>query len=106
MNQVYAAPKPCRIHRSRSLNPPSTLVARASDRRIAEQRAGYDQALDLARALVDLGHLGVAVVALHGKVARVSVAAQDLDRLARLAARDGAGEQLGLGPLDRVRAAR
>ena len=34
--------------------------------RLAQQRAGDHEALDLARALVDLGHLRVAVVALGG----------------------------------------
>src|SRR3712207_8938909 len=43
--------------------------------------------LDLARPLVDLGDLRVAVVALDGELLRVAVAAQDLDRLGRLAAR-------------------
>ena len=53
-----------------------------------QQRAGDDQALDLARALVDLGDLGVAVVALGRELLRVAVAAEDLDRLAGPAPRD------------------
>src|SRR3954447_7434633 len=71
----------------------------------AKEGAGDHEPLDLARALVDLGDLGVAVVALGRELLRVAVAAEDLDRLARLAARDAAGEQLGLRALDGVRAA-
>src|SRR5829696_2329117 len=74
--------------------------------RLAQQRARDHEPLDLGRPLVDLGHLGVAVVALGRELARVAVAAEDLDRLARLDARDTAGEQLGLRPLDRVRMTR
>src|ERR1700750_745730 len=70
-----------------------------------QQCARYDEALDLRRALVDLGDLGVAVVALGRELLRVPVAAEDLDRLAGLAARDGGGEQLRLRALDAVRAA-
>ena len=60
----------------------------ATPHRLAEQRAGDHEPLDLARALVDLGDLGVAVVALGRELLRVAVAAEDLDRLAGLAARD------------------
>src|SRR3954447_8502780 len=70
---------------------------------IAQEGAGDDEPLDLARALVDLGHLGVAVVALGRELLRVAVAAEDLDRLAGLAAGDGAREQLRLRALDAVR---
>src|SRR3954468_22173231 len=70
---------------------------------LAEQRAGDDEPLDLARALVDLRDLGVAVVALGGELLGVAVAAEDLDGLARLPAGDGAREQLRLRALDRVR---
>ena len=52
--------------------------------RQTENRACDHEALDLARALVDLGDLGVAVVALDRELLRVAVAAEDLDRLARL----------------------
>src|SRR6476620_5163352 len=69
----------------------------------AQQRTCDDQALDLARALVDLGDLGVAVVALGREVLRVAVAAEDLDRLAGPVAGHARREQLGLGALDRVR---
>src|SRR5919197_729327 len=72
--------------------------------RFAEQRAGDDEALDLAGALVDLRDLGVAVVALGRELLRIAVAAEHLDRLAGLAAGDGAGEQLRLRALDGVRA--
>src|SRR4051812_13124686 len=75
-------------------------------RDVAEQRPGDHEALDLARALVDLGHLRVAVVALGREFLRVAVAAEHLDRLARPLARDAAREQLRLRALDRVRVAR
>src|SRR5262249_46395191 len=71
---------------------------------LPKQGAGDDEALDLARALVDLRDLGVAVVALRRELLRVAVAAEDLDRLAGRPARDGGGEQLRLRPLDAVRA--
>ena len=74
--------------------PPPTLA-----RRLAEQRPGDDQTLDLARALVDLGHLRVAVVALDRELLGVAIAAEDLDRLACPVARDARGEELGLGAL-------
>src|SRR3954469_12698102 len=72
---------------------------------LARQGARDPQPLDLARALVDLGDLGVAVVPLGRELLRVAVAAEDLDRLAGLAARDGRCEQLRLGALDAVRVA-
>src|SRR4051795_4017664 len=71
-----------------------------------QQRPRDHEPLDLARALVDLGHLRVAVVALGRELLRVAVAAEDLDRLARPLARDPAREQLRLRTLDRVRMAR
>src|SRR4051794_21422604 len=74
-------------------------------RGVAEQRAGDDQPLDLARALVDLGHLGVPVEPLGGELARVAVAAEDLDRPPGPVASHAGGEQLGLRALDRVRPA-
>src|SRR6185437_6985396 len=61
-----------------------------------EDRAGDDEPLDLARSLVDLGDLRVAVVALDRELLRVAVAAEDLDRLARLPPRHLGGEELGL----------
>src|SRR5437764_7150360 len=67
--------------------------------RLAQQRPGDHEPLDLARALIDLRHLGVAVVALGGELLRVAVAAEHLDRLAGLAAGDGRCEELGLGAL-------
>ena len=70
-----------------------------------EQGTSDDEPLDLARALVDLGDLGVAVVALRRELLGVAVAAEDLDRLAGLAAGDRGGEELGLRALDAVRAA-
>src|SRR5258707_209708 len=65
----------------------------ALSRRLAQQRPGDDQALDLARALVDLGDLGVAVVALGGELAGVAIAAEHLDRLARPVAGHARGEE-------------
>src|SRR5205823_9411596 len=62
----------------------------------AENRAGDHEALDLARPLVDLRDLRVAVVTLDRELLRVAVAAEDLDRLARLAPRHLRGEQLRL----------
>src|SRR4051794_19886328 len=80
-------------------------VAFNSARRgLAQQGACDHEALDLARAFVDLGDLGVAVVALGREVLGVAVAAEDLDRLAGPMAGDAAGEELGLRALDRVRA--
>src|SRR5207253_11408745 len=70
-----------------------------------EDRAGDDQALDLARPLVDLRDLGVAVEALDRELLCVAVAAEDLDRLGRLPPRHLRGEQLGLRPLLGVRPA-
>src|SRR5439155_17390146 len=62
----------------------------------AEDRARDDDALDLARPFVDLGDLRVAVVALDGELLRVAVAAENLDRLRRLAARHLGREELRL----------
>src|SRR5439155_5859527 len=73
--------------------------------RFAEQRAGDDQPLDLAGALVDLGHLRVAVVPLHRELTGVAVAAEDLDRLAGPVPGDPRGEELRLRALHGVRAA-
>src|SRR3954447_16472955 len=73
--------------------------------RQAENRASDHEPLDLARALVDLRDLRVAVVALDRIVLRVAVAPEHLNRLARLAARDCGSEQLRLRSLDRVRTA-
>src|SRR5438132_14067877 len=49
-----------------------------------EDRPGDHEPLDLARPLVDLRDLRVAVVALNRKLLGVPVSAEDLDRLARL----------------------
>src|SRR4051812_37859280 len=73
-------------------------------RDFAKQGAGDHEPLDLGRALVDLGDLGVAVVALGRELLGVAVAAEDLDRLAGLAAGDPRCEQLRLRSLDGVRA--
>src|SRR5690348_1043769 len=70
-----------------------------------EDAAGDHEALDLARALVDLGDLRVAVVALERELLRVAVAAEDLDRLRRLAPRHLRRVELRLGSRLRVRLA-
>src|SRR5207302_6230413 len=49
----------------------------------AQQLARDDDALDLAGALVDLHDLRVTEEALDGELARVAVAAEDLDRVGR-----------------------
>src|SRR5262245_6000930 len=108
---------------ARSKKPRSTLMPRESSRRAgarstrpsrptvgevdgsaheralgqSENRARDHEPLDLARALVDLGDLGVAVVALDRELLRVAVAAEDLDRLGRLPARHLGGIELRLG---------
>src|SRR5437868_9641415 len=61
-----------------------------------EDLARDHEPLDLARALVDLGDLRVAVVALDRELLRVAVAPEHLDRLGRLAPGHLRGEELGL----------
>src|SRR5262249_37256482 len=73
--------------------------------RLPENRPGDHEPLDLARALVDLGDLGVAVVALDRELLRVAVAAEDLDRLPGLAARHLRRVELRLRARLRVRLA-
>src|SRR5919108_3208730 len=70
-----------------------------------EDRARDHEPLDLARALVDLRDLRVAVVPLDGELLRVPVAAEDLDRLRRLAARHLRRVELRLRALLGVRGA-
>src|ERR671927_2030609 len=70
-----------------------------------EDRPRDDDALDLARPLVDLGDLRVPVVALDRELLRVAVAAEDLDRLRRLPPRRLRGEKLRLRAQLRVRLA-
>src|SRR3569832_2273389 len=70
-----------------------------------EDRPRDHEPLDLARALVDLGDLRVPVVALDRELLGVAVAAEDLDRLGRLAAGDLRREELGLRALLGMRAA-
>ena len=63
-----------------ALRPPALAgPARASASDALDQRVGHDQAVDLVGALVDLGALGVAHVALDGELARVAAAAEELD---------------------------
>src|SRR6476469_1384141 len=64
--------------------------------RQAEDRARDDKALDLARPLVDLRDLRVAVVPLDRELLGVAVPAEDLDRFARLAACHLRGVELRL----------
>src|SRR3990170_5309199 len=90
-------------------SPPRVGSAGAGSRRVspalaeAEDRARDHEALDLARALVDLRHLRVAVVAFDRELRREAVAAEDLERLSRLAARDPRREELGFRARLRVR---
>src|SRR6266511_3420423 len=78
------------------------LCGRAHAIEAAEDRPGDHETLDLARPLVDLRDLGVAVVALDRELLGVAVAAQNLDRLRRLPARHLRREQLRLRALLRV----
>src|SRR6266581_4014648 len=86
-------------------------VSRTGSSRLRMARGGLPledvardhQPLDLARAFVDLGDLRVSVVALDRELLRVAVAAEDLDRLAGLAARHLRGEELRLRARLRVR---
>src|SRR5581483_2675817 len=61
----------------------------------ARDRAGDHQALDLGGALEDRVDLGVAVHPLHRVLARVAVAAEDLDRALRRPHGDLPGLELG-----------
>src|SRR5436190_18982801 len=81
----------------------STLRQRAL--RQPEDRTRDHESLDLARPLVDLRDLRVAVVPLDRELLGVAVAAEDLDRLGRLAPRDLGRVELRLRPLLRVRQA-
>src|SRR6266446_1458753 len=76
----------------------TSLPLRECPLRQPEDRARNHEALDLARTLVDLGDLRVSVVALDRELLRVAVAAEDLDRLGRLAPGHLRGEQLCLRP--------
>src|SRR4051794_32115456 len=92
-------------HASHAAGDSNASASSSTAHGLPQQRPRDHQPLDLRGPLVDLGDLGVAVVALGRELLRVAVAAEDLDRLARLAARNAAGEQLGLRALDGVRAA-
>src|SRR3954468_10089929 len=80
------------------------IASSSTAHRLAQERPRDHEPLDLRRPLVDLGDLGIAVVALGRELLRVAVAAEDLDRLARPVPRHPRGEELGLRALDRVRA--
>src|SRR5260370_24929327 len=69
---------------------------------LVEHPVGDHHLLDLAGALVDLGNTGVAEVALDVVLARVAVAAVDLQRLVGDALRHLGREELGLRGLERV----
>src|SRR5262249_51641092 len=72
------------------------IAAIATPRRFMRSQCSADEDfLYLARALVNLAHAHVAVDALDRKVARVAVAAEDLDRRRAHALRHLAREQLG-----------
>src|SRR5262245_32902438 len=64
---------------------------------VLEQGRSDHEALYLARALVDLGDLGVAEVPLGREIPEVAVTAEDLQGLLGDAVRDLRGEQLGHG---------
>src|SRR5439155_12098558 len=71
---------------------------------LAEERAGDDEALDLLRALVQLGDLGVAHHPLDGVVVGVAVAPEDLHGVGGHGHRGVAPDQVGYGrPAGRVR---
>src|SRR2546430_7903227 len=70
-----------------------------------KDRACDYEPLDLARPLVDLRDLRVAVVPLDWELLRVAVAAEHLDRLRRLAPRHLRREQLRLRTFFGVRSA-
>src|SRR3954470_15419598 len=74
------------------------IASSSTAHRLAEERPRDHEPLDLRRPLVDLGDLGVAVVALGRELLRVAVAAEDLDRLAGPLPRHPRGEELGLRP--------
>src|SRR5690606_25712517 len=88
--------------RSRARGSPSTRFSWSSSQHARRD----DDALDLARALVDLGDPRVAVVPLDGELGRVPVAAVDLDGLVRDPRGGLAREELRLGALHRVTGAR
>src|ERR1700688_2864022 len=69
---------------------------------LVEHPVGDHHLLDLAGALVDLGDTGVAEVALDVVLARVAVAAVDLQRLVGDPLRHLGREELGLRGLERV----
>src|SRR6188474_946803 len=77
--------------------------ARPLHRAQAEEIAGDDHALDLARPLADLRELRVAQVAFDLVLGDVAVPTVDLDRVVRHVAGDLAGEQLRHRRLGRVR---
>src|SRR2546427_3597992 len=75
--------------------------------RSLQKQAADHQALDLLRALVQLGDLGVAHHAFDRVLGDVSVPAEDLDRVARDLHRVVARNQLGrAGPVRQVRSPR
>ena len=90
-----------RLSRKKRRRSASLLKRRRSDRPGAsdgvqfQQAAGDDLALHLAGALADGEQLGVPVVALHGKLLRVAVAAVNLDAFRGRLLAHLAGEELG-----------
>ena len=83
---LRSSPSPTAPETRRACRTCSTSGALRCRRRADGARTcGHDEPLDLARALVDLGDLRVAVVALDGELLGVAVAAQDLNRLGGLA---------------------
>src|SRR5690242_15417009 len=92
----HATTAPRRTATVRSLMGRLGPVAASLDRdAVLEQRARDDEALDFARAFVDLHDARVAVIALDRILLHVAVAAVDLDRLVRDPGRGLGRVQLG-----------
>src|SRR5260370_39750859 len=75
------APKPSTVSARRTMAPAPEVAT--TGRSLRQHLLGDDELHDLARALVDLGDLRVAVVALRREVFEVPVAAEDLHAVAR-----------------------
>src|SRR5258707_9639237 len=75
------APNPSRVS-ARRTTAPAPAVGAIIGRPLRQHLLGDDELHDLARALVDLGDLRVALVALSREVLEVSVAAEALHAVA------------------------
>src|SRR5258706_15856558 len=83
------APNPSRVSARRTMAP-APAVGAIIGGSLGQHLLGDDELHDLARALVDLGDLGVAVMTLRRKVFEIAVAAEDLHAGARGLHRDAA----------------